>query len=62
MPYSVCVATAVTSARYRQVSSGQGATTCAFIAPDNRSIIYASNRLGKVRGETNVFIADFMRH
>ena len=46
----------------RQVSSGQGATTCAFIAPDNRSIIYASNHLGKVRGETNVFIADFMRH
>ena len=29
----------------RQVSSGQGATTCAFIAPDNRSIIYASTHL-----------------
>jgi Tol biopolymer transport system component len=26
----------------RQVSSGRGVTTCAFIAPDNRSIIYAS--------------------
>ena len=26
----------------RQVSSGKGATTCAFIAPDNASIIYAS--------------------
>jgi Tol biopolymer transport system component len=26
----------------RQVSSGKGVTTCAFIAPDNRSIIYAS--------------------
>lgn len=29
----------------RQVSSGQGVTTCAFIAPDNRSIIYASTHL-----------------
>jgi Tol biopolymer transport system component len=26
----------------RQVSSGKGVTTCAFIAPDNQSIIYAS--------------------
>jgi TolB protein len=26
----------------RQVSSGSGVTTCSFIAPDNRSIIYAS--------------------
>ncbi len=30
----------------RQVSSGEGATTCAFIAPDNGSIIYASTHLG----------------
>ncbi len=30
----------------RQVSSGKGATTCAFIAPDNESIIYASTHLG----------------
>ena len=29
----------------RRVSSGQGVTTCAFIAPDNRSIIYASTHL-----------------
>ena len=29
----------------RQVSSGQGVTTCAFIAPDNDSIIYASTQL-----------------
>jgi Tol biopolymer transport system component len=29
----------------RQVSSGQGVTTCAFIAPDDRSIIYASTHL-----------------
>ncbi len=27
------------------VSSGKGATTCSFIAPDNRSIIYASTHL-----------------
>ena len=26
----------------RQISSGKGVTTCAFIAPDNRSILYAS--------------------
>ncbi|MDX1697286.1 MAG: hypothetical protein R3308_03325 [Thiohalobacterales bacterium] len=26
----------------RQLSSGKGVTTCAFIAPDNRSVIYAS--------------------
>ena len=26
----------------RQVSSGRGVTTCSFIAPDNRSIIYSS--------------------
>jgi Tol biopolymer transport system component len=31
--------------RTRQVSSGHGVTTCAFIAPDNRSIIYASTHL-----------------
>jgi TolB protein len=29
----------------RQVSSGRGVTTCAFIAPDDRSIIYASTHL-----------------
>ena len=29
----------------RQVSSGKGVTTCAFIAPDDRSIIYASTHL-----------------
>lgn len=29
----------------RQLSSGLGVTTCAFIAPDNRSIIYASTHL-----------------
>lgn len=29
----------------RQVSSGRGVTTCAFIAPDNGSIIYASTHL-----------------
>jgi len=32
--------------RVRQVSSGRGATTCAFIAPDDRSILYASTHLG----------------
>ena len=30
----------------RQVSSGEGATTCSFIAPDGKSIIYASTHLG----------------
>ena len=29
----------------RQLSSGLGVTTCAFIAPDNRSILYASTHL-----------------
>ena len=33
----------------RQLSSGQGVTTCAFIAPDNRSIIYASTHLRQER-------------
>ncbi len=27
---------------------------------DGRRLVFASNRLGKVRGETNVFIADFV--
>jgi Tol biopolymer transport system component len=31
--------------RVRQLSSGRGVTTCAFIAPDNRSVIYASTHL-----------------
>jgi Tol biopolymer transport system component len=31
--------------RVRQVSSGRGVTTCSFIAPDDRSIIYASTHL-----------------
>lgn len=30
----------------RPVSSGEGATTCSFIAPDGNSIIYASTHLG----------------
>lgn len=30
----------------RQISSGLGATTCSFIAPDGKSIIYASTHLG----------------
>lgn len=30
----------------RQVSSGEGATTCSFIAPDDGAIIYASTHLG----------------
>lgn len=29
----------------RQISSGHGVTTCAFIAPDNRSVTYASTHL-----------------
>jgi len=29
----------------RQISSGRGVTTCSFIAPDNRSVIYASTHL-----------------
>jgi len=29
----------------RRLSSGRGVTTCAFIAPDNRAIIYASTHL-----------------
>ena len=33
----------------RQVSSGKGVTTCAFIAPDNRSLIYASTHLQEDR-------------
>ncbi len=30
----------------RQVSSGEGVTTCPYIAPDGKSIIYASTHLG----------------
>jgi Tol biopolymer transport system component len=26
---------------------------------DGRKLVFASNRFGKARGETNVFIADF---
>jgi Tol biopolymer transport system component len=33
----------------RQLSSGKGVTTCAFIAPDDRSIIYASTHLKQDR-------------
>ncbi len=32
----------------RMVSSGEGATTCSFIAPDGKTIIYASTHLGGV--------------
>ncbi len=31
---------------FRMVSSGKGVTTCSFIAPDGKSIIYASTHLG----------------
>ena len=30
----------------KQVSTGDGVTTCSFIAPDGKSIIYASTHLG----------------
>jgi len=30
----------------RLISTGKGVTTCAFIAPDNQSVIYASTHLG----------------
>jgi Tol biopolymer transport system component len=30
----------------RRVSSGEGATTCSFVAPDGKSILYASTHLG----------------
>ena len=30
----------------RMISSGKGVTTCSFIAPDNKSIIYSSTHLG----------------
>jgi TolB protein len=36
----------VDGSNVRRVSSGKGVTTCAFIAPDNRSTIYASTHLG----------------
>lgn len=35
----------VDGSRLRMVSSGQGVTTCSFIAPDSRSIIYSSTHL-----------------
>lgn len=35
----------VDGSRMRMVSSGEGTTTCSFIAPDNRSIIYSSTHL-----------------
>ncbi len=35
----------IDGANQRLVSSGKGVTTCSFIAPDNRSIIYASTHL-----------------
>ncbi|NBC49468.1 MAG: hypothetical protein GVY22_16140 [Gammaproteobacteria bacterium] len=36
----------VDGSNVRQVSSGEGATTCSFIAPDDDAIIYASTHLG----------------
>ena len=30
----------------RQVSNGQGATTCAYVYPDNKSVLYGSTHLG----------------
>jgi Tol biopolymer transport system component len=35
----------INGANQRMVSSGKGVTTCAFIAPNNRSVIYASTHL-----------------
>ena len=34
------------AADVKMVSSGKGVTTCSFIAPDYKSIIYASTHLG----------------
>ena len=36
----------VDGSNLRQVSSGEGVTTCSFISPDGRQIIYASTHLG----------------
>jgi Tol biopolymer transport system component len=31
-----------------------------MFSPDGKKLVFASNRNAKVRGETNVFIADWM--
>ncbi|MCP5005265.1 MAG: hypothetical protein GY941_15220 [Planctomycetes bacterium] len=36
----------VDGSNLKMISTGKGATTCSFIAPDNKSIIYASTHLG----------------
>jgi Tol biopolymer transport system component len=35
----------IDGSQMRMVSSGEGTTTCSFIAPDNRSIVYSSTHL-----------------
>ncbi len=33
-----------------------------MFSPDGRQLVWASNRHGRVRGETNIFVADWIEH
>jgi len=44
----------------RLVSTGEGRTTCSYFFPNGKKLVFASNRNAKTRGDTNIFIADWV--
>ena len=49
----------IESRETRRVTRYEGFDGFPMFSHDGRRLVFASNRFGKVRGETNVFIADF---
>ena len=47
------------SGAYTRLTNAKGYDAEGSWSPDGKLIVFASNRNGKVRGETNIFIADW---
>ena len=50
----------IDSRNIERITSYEGFDGFPMFSHDGRQLVFASNRRGKVRGETNVFIADFV--
>jgi Tol biopolymer transport system component len=43
-----------------QITTNSDFDAFPMFSPDGRQLVWASNRNGKVQGETNIFIADWI--
>ena len=49
----------IDSRKIERITGYEGFDGFPMFSHDGRKLVFASNRRGKVEGETNVFIADF---